>query len=357
MRQPQPWYSETRSRGGWFVKLGGEHHFLGKQPAGTTKPEKRNNKWNPPAEILATFYQLMALRDTSSKSDYTLETVFALFLEQLQEDNPDLAKRYDPVLGRFCDHEFKQRRVGKMLVNAEADCEHLKSWTRTLPSEQTQRTYMNLVKAALNWAVKRKSINITQNPFAELKAPKIASRVIVISKTEHEALVNRWNDSYRDFLKALWFTGARPGEIAKIEKRHLDCGLLRLDPTEHKTGRVTGKDRLIGVMGELTEIVDRLSGKYPEGPIFRNFYGKPWTTGASFMRFQKARDEGLIRPEVSPYAYRHAWATNALESGNLDLYEVAKALGHRTTQMVMRHYDHSRENPEHLRKIFERSGR
>ena len=128
--------------------------------------------------------------------------------------------------------------------------------------------------------------------------------------------------------------GARPGEIAKIEKRHLDSGLLRLEPTEHKAGRVTGEDRLIGVIGELIEIVDRLSKKHPEGPIVRNTSGKPWTTGASFMRFETAREEGLIRNEVSPYAYRHAWATHALESGNLDVYEVAKALGHKTTQMV-----------------------
>jgi hypothetical protein len=45
----------------------------------------------------------------------------------------------------------------------------------------------------------------------------------------------------------MWFTGARPGELSKVEARHLNDGLWRLDPTEHKTGRVTGKDRIIGV--------------------------------------------------------------------------------------------------------------
>lgn len=230
MRQPHPWYSENRSGGGWFVKLAGVHQFLGKHPVGTSKPEKRNEKWNPPPEILATFYQLMAVRDTASKSDYTLETVFALFLEQLQEENPKLAKRYEPVLGKFCDHEYKNRRIGKLLVNAEADCEHLKSWAKKFPSEQTQRTYINTVKTSLNWAVSKKSINITKNPFAELKVPKISSRTVVITKTEHEALVNRWNDTYRDFLKALWVTGRGPARSPRLKSVTLTLGFCDWNP-------------------------------------------------------------------------------------------------------------------------------
>ena len=114
---------------------------------------------------------------------------------------------------------------------------------------------------------------------------------------------------------------------------------------------------MIGVCDELYEVVDRLTTKHPTGPIFRNTLGRPWTTSASFVRFEKAREKKAIRDKVTPYAYRHAWATHALESGRLDIYEVAKALGHQTTQMVMLHYDHSRKNPEHLRGIFQRAGR
>jgi integrase len=63
----------------------------------------------------------------------------------------------------------------------------------------------------------------------------------------------------------------------------------------------------------------------------------------------------VIREEVVPYSYRHAWATNALEEGRLNDWEVAKALGHATTQMVHLHYDKSRRNPEHMREIFRRA--
>lgn len=91
----------------------------------------------------------MALRDTASKSDYTLETICALSLEELEETNSGLAKWYDQTIGQFCDFEYKGRRVGKLFVNAELEGIHLRKWAGTFRSEQTQRTYINCCKAVL----------------------------------------------------------------------------------------------------------------------------------------------------------------------------------------------------------------
>ncbi len=68
MKQPFPWYSDSRSGGGWFVKLNGEQHFLGNHPEDASQPPKqgRDGRWNPPAVILDEFYKLMTLRDTAS---------------------------------------------------------------------------------------------------------------------------------------------------------------------------------------------------------------------------------------------------------------------------------------------------
>lgn len=358
MRQPHPWHSESRSGGGWFVKLSGEQHFLGKHPVGAAKPIKRSGRWNPPSEILAEYHKLMAVRDTASKSDYTLDNIIALYVEELEQENPALAKRYRQILEKLSVFIYKGKRVGKLLVNAELEAIHLEVWAKKYKSDQTKRTYITFCKAVMEWAVKKKSLNVHKNPFAEAKVPKVVSRAVVVSEEEHQALLKFWkNDCFCDFLQAMWFTGARPGELAKVESRHFSDGLWRLDPTEHKTGRVTGKDRIIGVAEGLHEIVDRLSKLYPEGPIFRNSQGRPWKISTMHVRFEKAREEKIIRLEVVPYSYRHAWATHALENGRLDLYEVAKALGHQTTQMVMLHYDHSRKNAEHLKDIFQRARR
>jgi integrase len=294
MKTPWPWYSESRSGGGWFVKLSGDQHFLGKHPPGAAKPAKKNGRWNPPNEILTEFYALMSVRDTGAKQDYSVETICALYLDEIEKDNPGLAKRYKPILGSFCDFKHNGKLVGKLLVNAELDVPHLKARAKTFPSLNTRRTYINCCKAALEWAVERKQINVLHNPLKGLTAPKGESRAEIITEEEHEALIKFFPDSYQDFLKAMWVTGARPGEIAKIEARHFKDGLWRLSPAEHKTGDKTKRDRMIGVVGELEEIVKRLCKQHPEGPIFLNTYGEPWTTGASHMRFKKARKKGII---------------------------------------------------------------
>jgi integrase len=344
------------------VKLNGEQHPLGKHPADAAAPKKKDGKWNPPATILQSFYELMALRDTASQADYTVDTLCGLYLESVADRDAELLKRYEPILGNFCDHAYKKagRRVGKLLVNAELDTEHLEDWASTFTSDQTQRTYINCVKAVLDWAVAKKRINVTKNPLSGVVAPKVKSRATIIYKAEHLGLLKLWDDPddpIRDLLTAMWATGARPGELSKIERRHYEDGIWKLQPHEHKTGDRTDDDRIIAVVGGLIEVVERLCKKYPEGPIFRNSYGRRWDAQALYVRFETARRKKVIRKKVVPYSYRHAWATNALEDGKLTEWEVAKALGHTTTQMVQLHYDKSRRNVAHMKGIFERADR
>ena len=164
MKKPFPWYSDSRSGGGWFVKLDTEQHFLGKQPADAPKPKKgRGGRWNPPRIILDEFYKLMTLGDTASESHYTFETIRALYVRELEETNPDLAKRYEQTTLQLCRFEYRGTRVGKLLVNAELEGIHLRKWAETFPSDQTQRTYINCWKAVLTWAVRKKGINISHS--------------------------------------------------------------------------------------------------------------------------------------------------------------------------------------------------
>lgn len=174
MKTPFPWYSERRSGGGWFVKLEGGQKFLGKHTNDAPKPRKgKDGRWNPPSAILDEFYKLMALRDTALKSDYTFDTICALYLRELEETNPDLAKRYEQTLLQLCRFPYREKSVGKLLVNAELEGIHLRKWAETFPSDQTQRTYINCCKAVLTWAVRKKGINISHNPFLSVKSPKM----------------------------------------------------------------------------------------------------------------------------------------------------------------------------------------
>ena len=46
MKKPFPWYSDTRSGGGWFVKLSGDQNFLGKHPDNAPPPKKGKDGWS-----------------------------------------------------------------------------------------------------------------------------------------------------------------------------------------------------------------------------------------------------------------------------------------------------------------------
>lgn len=129
----------------------------------------------------------MAVRNTASKADYTLDSIIALYVEELEQENPELAKRYKQILEKLSVYVHKGKRVGKLLVNAELEPIHVESWAKHYNSEQTQRTYITFCKAVMEWAVK-KSLNVHKNSFAEAKIPKMTSRAVVISEEEHLTL-------------------------------------------------------------------------------------------------------------------------------------------------------------------------
>ena len=97
-------------------------------------------------------------------------------------------------------------------------------------------------------------------------------------------------------------------------------------------------------MGELTR---RLAERHPEGPLFRNSRGKPWTRNAIRCRFRQLRRKLPHLKGVVSYTYRHSYATDALEQG-VGVAQVAEFLGHTSTDMVMQHYQHLLEKREHL---------
>src|SRR4051812_45448073 len=102
MRIPTPWYSATRSGGGWFAQIDGTQVLLGKHPIGEPAPKKRKDRWYPPRVILDEFHRMMAIRDTASQADHLVEVVCAMYLEHGEVKRPDLVERYEPILTKFC---------------------------------------------------------------------------------------------------------------------------------------------------------------------------------------------------------------------------------------------------------------
>lgn len=150
-------------------------------------------------------------------------------------------------------------------------------------------------------------------------------------------------------LRLLEHTGARPGELyhASADKWDPQLGAFRYPASDepekqegftHKTAR-KGKDRVVFVCDpELRAIITFLCRKYPEGPLLRNIMGEPWTDGAVYWRLSELKKKFGLRPEVTPYSYRHTSITTMLVRGQPAAL-VAEVHG-TSLQMIQRHYGH-----------------
>ena len=100
------------------------------------------------------------------------------------------------------------------------------------------------------------------------------------------------------------------------------------------------------------EITNRLVNERPEGPLFRNSFGKPWTKNSIAHAFQRLSAQVGFR--VMAYHIRHTFATDALVAG-VDPVTVGVLMGHKDATMVARVYQHVAYRSEHLKASLEKA--
>jgi integrase len=100
------------------------------------------------------------------------------------------------------------------------------------------------------------------------------------------------------------------------------------------------------------KVVKRLAAKYPDGKLFRNQRGCPWSGTALTHKCEELGEK--LGFTFFPYALRHTWITEALERGE-DALTVAILAGHRDTTMVAKVYSHLNRKPDYLRAAMRRA--
>lgn len=148
-----------------------------------------------------------------------------------------------------------------------------------------------------------------------------------------------------DIVTVLKETGCRPHEARRVEARHLDradkCWVFPIDESKGEREK-----RVVLLTDRAFEICQRLALKHPEGPIFRNSKGRPWTRHALVSRLYRLSKK--LGFHVCPYAVRHTFATDAIYRG-VDLQTIAVLMGHANLNMLSRVYQHIRKRSDHLR--------
>ncbi len=375
---PKPFFKKGRSA--WYVEIDRHQHNLG--------PDKD--------EAFRQYHQLMAQPQAKKVSAESLAAIIDAFLEWTQRNrSAETYEWYRYRLERFIRRYPDLRAV-------ELRPYHVETWADSYDFSRTsRRNYLRSVKRCMKWARKQGYIDV--NPIADLEVPSANRKEIVILPDQLETFLGLVRSrELTDLMVVTWETGCRPQESLRVEARHVDVANQRwvFQRSEAKMKRIT---RVIYLTDRAMEITRRLMLAHPEGPLFRNSSGKPWTTdavncgftalqiragkleikkrsleiadkdiAALLPKLRKTRKqkgkvidktEKVLRseatrkltyklskslaPRCSLYALRHSWATHALQKG-VDPLTVAILMGHEDPSTLSKVYQHLSLNPAHM---------
>jgi integrase/recombinase XerC len=227
---------------------------------------------------------------------------------------------------------------------------HVDDWLKTKAEwgPTSRHDGVGAVKSMFRWALRKGRID--RNPLDGLDKPKRKAKRDRIPTTPS---IDKTFDlilypELRDILVFLRETGCRPKEARDLEAKHLDRESGRAVLTEHKTARKTAKSRVLYLTPVASEVAYRLADLRPEGPIFLNSAGKPWTRNAVGHAIRRLRKRAGVGKEMVAYGLRHAFATDGL-ARKVSPALVAELLGHSDLRM-MATYSHLSDHHDALRE-------
>jgi integrase len=248
---PKPFFKKSRGR--WYCQIGRKQHNLGEDKK---LPFER-------------FRELMLAEP--KQLDYSLAVVVIdAFLDWSKQNNlPRSFEWYQRHLQVFVRFLKPRLTVGQLKKHHLTAClaEHPR-W-----SPITKNGFCRAVCRAFTWAKEQELI--ARSPLTRFQKPKANRREVVIMPSEFDDLLSFCpSDASRDLLVTAWETGARPQELTRVEKRHVDLVLGRwVFPAQESKGKRL--PRVVYLNERALEITRRRCLMHPTGPIFRNDDGTP----------------------------------------------------------------------------------
>ncbi len=348
MRQAKPWY--RASKVAWFVEIRSKQVRLGGHPDGAPSPKKSKAGWNPPPQILDAYFKLMASDPVNLPGSGAILTaqVCDLFLSHSERHNePATFRWYRHFLQSFC-------TIHGRTPAADLKPIHVTRWLDAHDWKGGRRNAVIALKRAFNWADRQGLLS--PNPLRNVEKPPATRRTRIFTAAEKDEILAAIKDPhFRGFLTALLLTGCRPSEVARVAavNVNLDLGVWVFE--EHKTGKKTGKPRVIYLSPDMLEMSRRLVAERPEGPLFPSRKkDRPFSCNAIRIRFMRLRKKLPHLKHFACYATRHTFASDALERG-VGIAHVSELLGHTDTRMVSRHYAHLGQKVEHMRDVAKKA--
>jgi integrase len=280
----------------------------------------------------------------TSPSVTTVQAACKAYVESLKVDQR-LATAKD------AEGRFKRLVYGKTLGEIELDklkTTHITRW-RGKQIEQGEdddeedlrkakdsaNRNLNTLKAALNHAYRSHLVASdsgwkTVTPFSDVARRRKAAYLDLAAR---QSLLAKCEDDLHAFLKALLLTGARPGEIARLNAADFD--------RKQKTLTLNGKTgtRTVAVSSDAAKFFAELSREaIGSAPMLRKSDGGRWDKDAWKKPIKIAANAAGLPAEVVAYSLRHT-AISEMIMGGMDTYKVAALTG-TSVLMIERNYGH-----------------
>jgi integrase len=163
-----------------------------------------------------------------------------------------------------------------------------------------------------------------------------SARVRYLTVAECKRLVNAADLEFRPMVLAALQTGARYGELCRLEAADFnsDAGTIAIRQSK------SGKARHVILTEEGSKLFAQLAaGKTSHKLLLTHASGEPFNKSNQQKPMIEASARAKIKPRVSFHILRHTFASLSVMNG-MPLMVVAKNLGHRDTRMVEKHYGH-----------------
>jgi integrase len=196
---------------------------------------------------------------------------------------------------------------------------------------------LSQLKAALNRAWREGHVSSDEawrrvEPFENADA----ARVRYLSIAESKRLLNACEPDFRKMVRAALETGARYGELTRLEVSDFnpDTGTLAIRVSK------TGKPRHVVLTDDGADFFREVCmGRAGSELMFLKANGSTWRKSHQLRPMAEACQRAKIDPPVGFHQLRHTWASLSVMNG-VPLLVVAKNLGHTDTRMVEKHYGH-----------------
>lgn len=270
-----------------------------------------------------------------NKAYFVDQTVGALVETHLKECPQSRFFEIKRVQTEFMSH-FKDTKLKSV------DRHNVGKWLRDLQAKYNySESSMNKVKACMNWFFKYlidKEI-LRESPLTGISFRRnspVRKRVILSEeelRTYMQQAKNYSPDMLYPFLYALVHTGARMGEMVKLEWRHVDfqTGFISLHNTKN------GEDRSIKMSVSLFSMLYEMKQKAnptPDMRVFRNYSGEPITRCSVKHHLKQFKLKMRHEKNWTYHSLRHSFAFNFLKKGG-QMYQLQAILGHKSIQMTV----------------------